>query len=166
MIHKTTSRQSIRTRCRARNSAGLLRPQRHRRQPHPTQRSLPLARKTKVNLMPAVLEKDIKSWLSEAIQPEEFSEKNFKTSGILFEAVVSQEKIRDVAREFLAKGNFLESLTAVDFAECLEVVYHFNRWDGVSRSCVKSLVAKENGTPGDGSWKTPSISSIYKSAYW
>ncbi len=113
-----------------------------------------------------VLEKDITSWLREVVKPEEFNEKNLKTSGVLFEAVVAQNKIREVAREFLAQDYFLESLTAVDFAECLEVVYHFNRWSEPSRSCVKILVPKNDGKPEDGRWTAPSISSIYKSAAW
>ncbi len=109
--------------------------------------------------MPAVLEKNIKSWLLEVIKPQEFNEKNLKSSGILFEAVVAQNQIRDVAKEFLSQGYFLESLTAVDFAECFEVVYHFNHWDSTKRSCVKILVPKD--LPA-----APSISSIYKSANW
>ena len=112
------------------------------------------------------VENDVKHWLLEFIRPDEFVEKDLKKSGVLFEAVIPQGKIRDVARQYLARGYFLESLTAVDFSECLEVVYHFNRWGEVSRSCVKILVPKNGGRPGDGSWKAPSISSIYKSAYW
>ena len=53
--------------------------------------------------MPAVLEKNIKGWLLEVIKPQEFNEKNLKSSGILFEAVVAQNQIRDVAKEFLAQ---------------------------------------------------------------
>lgn len=116
--------------------------------------------------MPVTVENGIKQWLLEVIRPDEFIEKDLKKSGILFEAVVPQGKIRDAAKEYLAQGYFLESLTAVDFTECLEVVYHFNRWSAADRSCVKILVPKNGGKPGDGSWKAPSVSSIYKSAYW
>ncbi|MBI4352920.1 MAG: NADH-quinone oxidoreductase subunit D [Candidatus Omnitrophica bacterium] len=110
--------------------------------------------------MPTLAEKDIKTWLLENVKPDEFLEKDFKKSGILFEAVVPSGKIRETAAEFLAQGYFLESLTAVDFAECFEVVYHFNRWESPpKRCCVKILVPKEEN-------KAPSISSIYKSANW
>ena len=139
--------------------------------------------------MPTVLEKNIKSWLLEVIKPDEpspcttdqqnvlqglgeLNEKDPKVSGILFEAIVPQSKIRDVAGQYLAQGYFLESLTAVDFAECFEIVYHFNQWPpqdayppsvwrgslpagqagakpcgGGNRSCVKILVPKESGAP-------------------
>lgn len=109
--------------------------------------------------MPALLEKNMKSWLQDVIRPDEFAEKDIKKSGILFEAVIPAAKIRETAREFLNQGYFLESLTAVDFAECFEIVYHFNRWDSLQRSCVKILVTKEEN-------KAPSIASVYKSADW
>lgn len=108
--------------------------------------------------MPAT-ETSMKQWLLDSVKPDEFTEKAPKTSGIHFEALVSQEKIRDVAREFLKQQYFLESLTAVDFQECFEVVYHFNRWDSHARCCVKILV------PKDGS-HAPSLSPVYKSAIW
>ncbi len=111
-------------------------------------------------------EKNIKSWLLQVIKPEEFNDKNIKTSGILFEAVIPASKIRETAKEYLSQGYFLECQTAVDFAECLEVVYYFNHWESLKRSCVKILVPKNGGAPGNGSWKAPSISSIYKSAIW
>ncbi len=116
--------------------------------------------------MPLAVEKDIKSWLLEVIKPDEFTEKDIKKNGILFETLVAQDKVRQVAQEYKDQGYFLECQTAVDFAECLEVVYHFNHWNSLKRSCVKILVPKNNGQPGDGSWKAPSVSSIYKGADW
>lgn len=101
----------------------------------------------------------MKQWLLETAQPAEFSEKNPRAAGIHFEALVGADKIREAAKEFLRRGYYLESLTAVDFQECLEVVYHFNRQDAQARCCVKILVAK------DGS-HAPSLSSVYKSALW
>ncbi|MBI3252813.1 MAG: NADH-quinone oxidoreductase subunit D [Candidatus Omnitrophica bacterium] len=80
------------------------------------------------------------------------------------ETLVAQDEIQSVARQCLAQGYFLESFTAVDFAECIELVYHFNHWGPCQRSCVKVLVPKNGGSPG--AWSTPSISSIYKSANW
>ena len=126
--------------------------------------------------MPTLTEKNIKSWLQDIIKPDEFNEKDPKTTGILFEAIVSESKIRAIAKEYFSQGYFLESLTAVDFAECFELVYHFNQWPpqdgslpdrqagakpcgGGNRSCVKILVPKESN-------KAPSITSIYKSADW
>ncbi len=107
----------------------------------------------------AVLEKNIKSWLLETIKPEEFVEKDIQKSGILFEAIVAQNKIKEVAHEYLTQGYFLESLTAVDFAECFEIVYHFNKYENTQRSCVKILVDKAANS-------APSISSVYSAANW
>ncbi len=101
----------------------------------------------------------MKNWLLESVKPEEFADKDLKISGIIFEALVGPSKIREVAKEFLNQGYFLESLTAVDFSECFEVVYHFNSWKPSQRSCVKILVTKDSG-------RAPSLSSIYKSALW
>ena len=116
--------------------------------------------------MTTAVQNDIRSWLLESIKPDEFTEKDFKLTGIRFEALVPQARIQEVARGYLSRGYFLESQTAVDFAECLEVVYHFNRWKTTERSCVKILVPKNEGKPGDGSWSAPSVSSVYQGAIW
>ena len=101
----------------------------------------------------------MKKWLLESVKPEEFADKDVKASGIVFEALVPQSKIRDVAKEFLNHGYTLESLTAVDFSECFEVVYHFNSWKPSERCVIKILVTKE-------ARRAPSLSAIYKSALW
>ncbi len=115
--------------------------------------------------MAILTEKNMKGWLAQ-VGPGELNEKDFQKTGIVFEAVVPKNKIVEVTREFLAQGYFLESLTAVDFAECFEVVYHFNQWASPQRSCVKIVVTKEaNGIQG-GSGVAPSIASVYASADW
>lgn len=106
-----------------------------------------------------VAEKDIKSWLLETIKPDEFSEKDPKAQGVCFEALIKADKIVQVSGQFLSAGYFLESLTAVDFAECFELVYHFNSWQKPSRAVVKILVNKETNS-------APTITSVYKSADW
>ena len=99
--------------------------------------------------MSTLVEKNMKNWLLETVKPDEFTEKDRKVSGIELEALVPSSKIREVAKEFLNRGYFLESLTAVDFAECLEVVYHFNSWKPSDRHCVKILVAKDPAAPSE-----------------
>ncbi len=113
--------------------------------------------------MPATLEKDMKNWIKDTVKPLEFSEKDPKVSGIVFEALVPQNKIRETAKEYRAQGYFLESLTAVDFEECVEIVYHFNRFGAAQRSCVKMLAPKPQGSEAT---SAPSISSVYESADW
>lgn len=112
--------------------------------------------------MTAASQKDMKTWLLETVKPAEFTEKDLKLTGVLFEALVPKEKIRDVAREYLAQNYFLESLTAVDFSDCVEVVYHFNQWGPARRSAVKVLAPKTSGAAAS----IPSISAIYAAADW
>ena len=50
--------------------------------------------------MPAT-ETTMKEWLLGAVKPEEFSEKNPKNTGIHFEALVGQDRMREVVREEL-----------------------------------------------------------------
>ncbi len=99
------------------------------------------------------------NWLTDTLRPEEINTKDPNVTGVLSEIIVPQDKIRQTCREFLAKSFFLESLTAVDFAECFELVYHFNRWDKTERYVVKVLVDKVAG-------QAPSVSMVYKSANW
>lgn len=100
--------------------------------------------------MPAILD---------ATKTDEFLEKDIKTAGVLFEAVVGRDKIVETARKFLEKGYYLESLTAVDFLECFELVYHFNLQDSNARCVVKTLL------PKDGS-HAPTLTGVYKAANW
>lgn len=109
--------------------------------------------------MPSLAETDIKNWFLEVTQPDEFNAKDPAKTGVFFEALVPGDKIREVAKAYLAGSFFLESLTAVDFAECFEIVYHFNQSGPARRSCVKILVPKDSNS-------APSISDIYKSADW
>src|SRR3989338_7875591 len=96
--------------------------------------------------MPTLTEKNIKKWLLGTVKPDEFIEKDLKVAGVLFEAVVPQSKILETAKEYLSQGYFLESLTAVDFEECFELVYHFNLWGPAQRICVKVLVPKKSNS--------------------
>lgn len=98
-------------------------------------------------------------WVRASLHPDEFTEKNFKTAGVRFEAVVSKTRIQELARRALAEGFFLESLTAVDFSECFEGVYHFNHSAGSARFVVKLVIDKQDP-------RVPSLSGIYKSASW
>ncbi len=109
----------------------------------------------------------VKNWPVSSVTPDEFIEKDFKNTGILFEAVVPKNAIGETARYFLSQDYFLESQTAVDFAECFEIVYHFNHWKGAARCAVKILIDKTDSPAGTlAGGKAPTISGIYKSANW
>ncbi len=103
----------------------------------------------------------MKAWLVSSVKPDEFAEKDPK-SGVLFEALVGREHIREVAREFRTQGWFLESISIVDFAECFEIVYHFNKWGVARRACVKTLALKAEGEAAS----APSISDVFRAANW
>lgn len=109
--------------------------------------------------MPDTDVSSLHDWLRSSIHPDEFTVRDFKTQGVHFEAVVPNNKIQDVAGRALAGGYFLESLTAVDFTECFEIVYHFNHWAGNARFVAKIVVDKTEN-------RAPSLSGIYKSASW
>lgn len=109
--------------------------------------------------MATVGTKNMVEWLRGVIPPEDFSEKNPKTSGVLFEAVIPKARVVETAREFFEQGYFLESLTAVDFAECFELAYHFNHTAGFKRCVIKTLIAKDGDI-------APSVLSVYKCADW
>lgn len=98
-------------------------------------------------------------WPAQDVTPDEFFPRDPDKTGVHFEALVPLSRVADVARAYARAGHFLESLTAVDFAECFELVYHFNVWGPFRRSCVKALL------PKDGS-QAPSISQVFASADW
>jgi len=113
--------------------------------------------------MPSASAQDLQSWLLGAVRADEVTEKDPKASGIVLEALVGRERIREVASRFLAEGYYLESLTAADFTECFELVYHFNRWGKAgARSCVRVLAPKGPDETASG----VSIRSVYPSAVW
>lgn len=101
----------------------------------------------------------IADWLKNSVQPDEFNPRDPKLTGTVSEIIVRADKIRSVAREFLARQFFLENMTAVDFAECFEIAYHFNRWDKSERYAVKLVVDKTQN-------EAPSLTAVYKSANW
>lgn len=91
--------------------------------------------------------------------PQEMNPKDFKSTGQHIEIVVPKDKIRETAKIFLLREFFLESLTAVDFAECFELVYHFNHWKESLRCVIKAAIPKSQEA-------APSLSDIYAIANW
>lgn len=89
----------------------------------------------------------------------QFNEKNHARTGFLSEAVIPESSIRDTAKKFLSHEFFLETLTAVDFAECFELAYCFNHWKECSRCVVKVVIPKSQET-------ATSIHDIYAGANW
>jgi NADH-quinone oxidoreductase subunit C len=79
-------------------------------------------------------------------------------SGVVFSATAPLEKVRDVLGSFKEGGFFLESVTALDFQDTGELVYHLNTYEPKARMVVRVLV-------GDGA-TVPTVSDLFPTADW
>ncbi len=79
-------------------------------------------------------------------------------TGALWSMAVPVSRIRDAAGAFDAAGFFLESITALDFEDTFELVYHFNCYEPMSRVVVRVLCG-HGRVP-------PSICDVYRGAVW
>lgn len=78
--------------------------------------------------------------------------------GVRFSVLVPLPEIRKAAELFNAEGFFLETITALDFSDTFELVYHFNRYEPSSRVALRALCGRDQ-TPG-------SIVDIFRGAAW
>jgi NADH-quinone oxidoreductase subunit C len=79
-------------------------------------------------------------------------------SGVALTVQTPMSSLRDVARTFLEGGFYLETLTALDFQDTLELVYHFNCYEPKSRIAVRVLCG-EGQTPD-------TVSDLFAGAEW
>jgi NADH-quinone oxidoreductase subunit C len=79
-------------------------------------------------------------------------------TGALWSIVVPISGIRDAAKAFGSAGFFLESITALDFEDTFELVYHFNCYEPKSRLVVRGLCGHDQ--------VPPSICDIFRGAGW
>ncbi|MHC1728504.1 MAG: NADH-quinone oxidoreductase subunit C [Syntrophobacteraceae bacterium] len=79
-------------------------------------------------------------------------------TGILWSALIPISGIRETAKIFDSAGFFLETITALDFKDTFELVYHFNYYEPQSRVAVRVLCGHDQ-TPS-------SISDIFRGAGW
>jgi len=99
----------------------------------------------------------------EAVMLEKFPDVPLKrdetgTTGALWSIVVPISGIRDAANAFRSAGFFLESITALDFEDTFELVYHFNCYEPKSRLAVRMLCGHD---------QVPlSICDIFRGAGW
>jgi NADH-quinone oxidoreductase subunit C len=99
------------------------------------------------------VEKKIRENLSEAV----FKEADPKF-GVTWSVELPLDKIRDCARVFDGAGFFLETLTALDFEDSFELVYHFNTYEPGSRAAVRAMCG--HGQPA------PTLCDIFSAAGW
>ena len=79
-------------------------------------------------------------------------------TGARWSIAVPISGIRDAAVEFDAAGFFLESITALDFEDTFELVYHYNCYEPGSRAVVRVLCGHDQ--------VPPSICDIFCGAIW
>ena len=79
-------------------------------------------------------------------------------TGAAWSVAVPVSGIRDAAKAFQAGGFFLESITALDFEDTFELVYHFNCYEPRSRLAVRMLCGHDQ--------VPPSICDIFRGAGW
>jgi NADH-quinone oxidoreductase subunit C len=79
-------------------------------------------------------------------------------TGVVFAAQVPADQIRQIVQLCSDVGYFLDTMTAIDFEDGLELVYHVNCYEPKARACFRVLFA-HGFTP-------PTISDIYPGASW
>jgi len=89
----------------------------------------------------------------------EINVKDFARTGIHFEIVLPEARLRELGRFLLSQEFFLESLSAVDFLDCFELDYHFNHWSEALRFVIKVVIPKTQE-------QATTIHDIYRCANW
>jgi NADH-quinone oxidoreductase subunit C len=79
-------------------------------------------------------------------------------AGVIVAAQVPVAKLRDAASACDEAGFFLESITALDFKDTAELVYHFNCYEPKSRLAVRVLCGHDQ--------VPPTLSDMFPSAMW
>jgi NADH-quinone oxidoreductase subunit C len=79
-------------------------------------------------------------------------------AGVRWSVLIAVSQIREAARAFDEAGFFLETITALDFKDTFELVYHFNCYEPGSRLAVRFLCGHEQ--------IPPSIGDIFRGAGW
>ena len=84
---------------------------------------------------------------------------NYGKSGHHVSFMLEAGQLRPAARAMFDQEYFLESICALDAAEGILLLYHFDRYDRSERVVFRLLVSHEQKT-------APSIVSIYSGADW
>ncbi len=100
------------------------------------------------------IRKALRGMFPEAVFTSEASGRD----GVRFSVLVPLPGIRKAVELFNAEGFFLETMTALDFSDTFELVYHFNRYEPSSRVALRALCGRDQ-TPG-------SIVGILRGAAW
>ncbi len=101
---------------------------------------------------------DLKEELSKVVEPAAISPRDHDKNGCLLEVRATVDQVESVAKAARQADLFLESITAMDFTNGPQVIYHYNSFVTLSRVLVRIPVAR-----GD---SVPTISNVYDAALW
>lgn len=79
-------------------------------------------------------------------------------SGVIFSAQVPLGKLRDALKVCDETEYYLESVTALDFQDTFELVYHLNCYEAKSRIALRVLCGRDQSPH--------TVSDIFPSALW
>jgi NADH-quinone oxidoreductase subunit C len=101
---------------------------------------------------------DLKEELSKVVDPANIRSRDYEKDGFSLEIEAKTGEVVALAQAAREADCFLESITAADFTEGVQLIYQFNSFSTVIRTLVRvQLVRNES---------VPTISSIYNAALW
>ncbi len=101
---------------------------------------------------------DLREELSKVADPADIRSRDYEKDGFFLEMIAKAEQVEAVAKAAREADCFLESITAADFSEGVQIVYQFNSFTSVARVLVRVQLARGESVP--------TISSIYDAALW
>ena len=101
---------------------------------------------------------DLREELSKVVDPVNIWSRDHEKDGFSLEIKAKTGEVVALAQAAREADCFLESITAADFTEGVQILYQFNSFSSVIRTLVRvQLVRNES---------VPTISSIYNAALW
>ncbi len=101
---------------------------------------------------------DFREKLAKIVDPGAIRPRDFQKSGFHLEVEAGADKVEAMAGAAREADFFLESITAVDFIDGPQVIYHFNSFVTPSRVQVRVQLARGESLP--------TISASYNAALW
>jgi NADH-quinone oxidoreductase subunit C len=101
---------------------------------------------------------DLKEELSKVVDPRKIRSRDYDKDGFSLEIEAKAKDMGALAQAAREADCFLESITAADFSEGVQIIYQFNSFANMARTLVRvQLVRNES---------VPTISTIYDAALW
>ena len=101
---------------------------------------------------------DLKEELSKVVDPASIRSRDYEKNGFFLEVEAKAGEVEALAKAAREADCFLESITAADFTEGVQIIYQFNSFSSVSRTLVRVQLARGESIP--------TVSSIYDAALW